>query len=145
MKTTDKPILQIAAKAAIVGPSGKILILREAATGKNNTKVGLWGLVGGRVKPGESFIDGLKREVKEETGLEVQVGSPLYVGEWNPVIRGVQHQIIAVFMFCKSLSENVQLSSEHDKFMWVEPTKRKDFDIVEPDCFVVDIAGNPKQ
>lgn len=139
MNKTEKPIvLQVAAKAAIVNSSGEVLIVREASSGKNNTKVGLYGLVGGRLNPGESFIDGLKREIMEETGLQVEVGDPLYVGEWHPVIRGVEHQIIAVFVRCTSLNEDVQLSEEHDSYKWINPADRKNHKIVEPDCFVID-------
>ncbi|MEK7153242.1 MAG: NUDIX hydrolase, partial [Patescibacteria group bacterium] len=72
-------MLQVAAKAAVIDDKGRVLIVREAATGKNNTKVGLWGLVGGRLDPGESFLDGLQREVAEETGLRVRPLNPLYV------------------------------------------------------------------
>ena len=138
MKPTHTPVLQIAAKAAIISPSGKILILREAATGNNNTKVGQWGLVGGRIELGEAFMDGLKREVIEETGLQIKVDRPLYVGEWRPIIHGVSHQIVAIFILCKSTAEDVRLSNEHDEYKWIEPTKRTDFVMMEPDCFVVD-------
>ncbi len=36
--------------------------------------VGLWSIPGGRVEAGESSTDAVRREVLEETGLEVEVG-----------------------------------------------------------------------
>ena len=35
---------------------------------------GLWSLPGGRVEQGESLADAVRREVAEETGIEVDVG-----------------------------------------------------------------------
>ena len=138
MNSDQKPVLQVAAKAAIINSEGKVLILREAATGKNNTKIGHWGLIGGRIEPGETFIEGLAREVMEETGLRIQIDRPLYVGEWRPVIRNTPHQIIAVFMLCKNLDDKIYLSNEHDSYRWIDPKKRTDYKMMEPDCFVLD-------
>ncbi|MBV9391476.1 MAG: NUDIX hydrolase [Verrucomicrobia bacterium] len=50
-----------------------ILLVRQAAGLK------LWTLPGGKVKRGESLMKALKREVYEETGLRVQIGSLLGV------------------------------------------------------------------
>jgi len=50
-----------------------ILLVRQAAGLK------LWTLPGGKVKRGESLVKALKREVHEETGLRVQIGSLLGV------------------------------------------------------------------
>jgi ADP-ribose pyrophosphatase YjhB (NUDIX family) len=53
---------RIAMKAAVVDADGRILILKEAESGyKDGTQGGLWGLTGGRVNPGENWLDGLRR------------------------------------------------------------------------------------
>ena len=114
------PILQVAAKAVIVNDEGKVLIVRESPEDLNNTKVGQWGLSGGRLEPGESFFDGLKREAMEEVGLQIEPGQALCVGEWRPVIRGVPHQVVAFFICCKPLDSDVQLSEEHDAYEWLD-------------------------
>jgi 8-oxo-dGTP diphosphatase len=90
----DNLVSQVAAKAVIVDSEGKILMLREAVTYKDGTHIGKYNLPGGRLDKGEAFLDGLKREVREESGLDVEPQFPLHVDEWRPVIRGVPHHIL---------------------------------------------------
>lgn len=138
MTNIQTPVLQVAAKAVVVNDQGKVLIVREAATGKNNTKVGYWGLIGGRLEPGEAFLDALRREVSEEVGLQIEPLRPIYLGEWRPVIHDVPHQIIAIFMVCRVSSGTVVLSDEHDNYAWIAPAECHIYRMMEPDCFVID-------
>lgn len=130
----DKQIVQrIATKAVIVNEQRQILILREATTYEEGTNVGRYQLPGGRLDLGESYTDGLKREIGEETGLTIEIGKPIYVGEWRPIIKGVQNHIIAIYFECKPLDRQVRLSDEHDDFKWVMPSEITQFDIIPPD------------
>lgn len=130
-------VQQLAMKAVIVN-DGKVLVLREAPTYGEGTNRGKYHLPGGRVEKGENIFDALKREVFEETGLEVEIEYPIYVGEWHPVIRGVQHQIMGVFNVCKPKKVKVVLSTEHDDYQWVDPANHSAFNILSPDCLAID-------
>lgn len=134
----NEPILNVAAKAVIINEAGKILIVRESATHDTNTQSSRYGLPGGRLNPGESYMDALKREVKEEVGLEVEPGRPVYVGEWRPVIKGVPHQVVAIFTVCRARGGAVRLSEEHDGFEWINPEQHSKFDMMDPDGEVID-------
>jgi 8-oxo-dGTP diphosphatase len=136
----DEPqiIQRIATKAVIVDDKGKVLILREADTYEEGTNIGKYHMPGGRLNPGEAFLDGLKREVDEETGLKIEIGKPIYVGEWRPVIKDVQNQIVAIFFICKPLSKDVRLSEEHDDFQWIEPSKYSDYNVMAPENKVIE-------
>jgi 8-oxo-dGTP diphosphatase len=128
---SDQQILQrVAAKAAIVNSEGKVLILREASTYDEGTNIGRYGLPGGRVTPGEHFFDGLKREILEETGLEVKIGKPVYVDEWFPIIKGTPNHIVGMFFECKPLSDNVKLSEEHDDYRWISAAEIDDYEMI---------------
>lgn len=132
------PVQRIAAKALIVNKNGDVLILREASTYNEGTNIGRYHLPGGRIEPGEFFLDGLAREAMEETGLTIEAGKPLYVGEWRPIIKDVPHQIVAIFFVCALVSGTVKLSSEHSDFKWVAPRQSKRYDIMAPDDLVID-------
>jgi ADP-ribose pyrophosphatase YjhB (NUDIX family) len=127
MSTEQNIVQRIATKAFIVNNRGEILLLREASTYQEGTNIGYYGLPGGRLNPGESYIDGLRREVSEECGLQIEIGKPISVGEWRPVIQGVPHHIVAIFFVCKPLSDKITLSEEHDKYVWVLPQDRAQY------------------
>jgi len=123
---------RIACKAVIQYKS-KVLILREASTYADGTNVGRYHLPGGRIEPGEPYLDGLAREIFEETGLQVAAGKPMFVGEWFPVIRGEQNQIVAIFFACIAQTDQVRLSSEHDDYQWIDPKTYRDYDLMKPE------------
>lgn len=124
--------LRVAAKAVILNEEGKVLLLREASTYEEGTNLGRYQIPGGRLNPGESYEDGLKREAKEETGLEVEPLYPIFVGEWRPVIKGVPTQIIAIFTVCQAKSGDIVLSEEHDAYEWANPQDVQ-VDVVDPE------------
>lgn len=130
-------VQRIAMKGIIV-KDGKVLILREAATYGDGTQVGRYHVPGGRIEIGEKFEDALRREIMEETGLEVDIIMPIYVGEWRPVIKGVPNQIVATFFVCKpKITKDVVLSTEHDDYQWIDPAKMADYDLMDPEDEVI--------
>ncbi len=135
-KLATSVICRIACKAVIEN-DGKILILREAATYKDGTNIGRYHMPGGRINPGEPYLEGFSREVMEETGLDVAVGLPIYVGEWFPLIRGVRNQIVAIFFSSHSKSREVKLSEEHDDYQWIDPQDYARYDMMGPEDEVI--------
>ncbi|MFE6053193.1 NUDIX hydrolase [Kitasatospora sp. NPDC056446] len=59
-----RPLILPGTSVVVTDPAGRILLLERVDTGG-------WGLPGGIMEPGESFEDTGRRELKEETGLEV--------------------------------------------------------------------------
>ena len=122
---------RIATKAFMVN-DGKVFILRESGSYVEGTNEGRWDFPGGRLNSGENFIEALKREVLEESGLEIEVGKPIYVGEWRPTIKGVLTQIVGIFFLCTPKTMEVKLSRDHDEFRWILPNEYENYDLVSP-------------
>lgn len=85
-----KPV-RLAVRALIV-QDGRVLLVNAYAGQKSD----LWCAPGGGVEPGSSLPDNLKREVFEETGLQIDVGAPCLVNEFHDPKRGF-HQVDAYF------------------------------------------------
>ena len=68
---TSLPLLSpVLAVGAVIVQEGRIVLVRRAhAPGRGD-----WTLPGGRVEFGESLVDAVRREMREETSLEVIVG-----------------------------------------------------------------------
>ena len=70
-KEPNDIVLQVGVKAFLRNNEGKFLLLKRNPEVYKNTKGG-WDIVGGRIEAGSSLFDNLKREVREETGLELR-------------------------------------------------------------------------
>ena len=88
---------------------GRILLARRT---EDRDLAGLWEFPGGKHEPGETPEDALKRELREELGIEIEVGSPLIrvpqsystkrlrldvynVDAWRGTVRGLEGQALA--------------------------------------------------
>ena len=57
----------------LIDPQGRVLITRRAPQSHQG---GLWEFPGGKVEPGETIVDALARELKEELGVTVLISEP---------------------------------------------------------------------
>ena len=74
---THSPHRPIPAVGVAVVENGALLLVRRG----RGPNAGLWAVPGGKVDYGESLRDAAVREVKEETGLDVEVEEVVWVGE----------------------------------------------------------------
>ena len=72
--TSPRPVVAV---GAVLVDGDRVLLVRRG----NPPNQGLWSVPGGRLEPGESLREGVAREVREETGLDVQVGPLVEVVE----------------------------------------------------------------
>ncbi|OGB93684.1 MAG: hypothetical protein A3H39_13065 [candidate division NC10 bacterium RIFCSPLOWO2_02_FULL_66_22] len=105
--------------AIISNGEGKILLQRRSDNG-------LWGLPGGSVEIGESVRDAIMREVREETGLTVEVVRLIgvYSDPTVQIVRyadgNVVHYISSVFA-CRILAGTLQTCDETLDLQFFDP------------------------
>ncbi len=110
--------LYVGVKALVV-KEGRILLLREAKYDEG-TNEGKWDVPGGRILPQEALVEGLLREVKEESCLTIEPGSVLSVTETFPTIKDEKCHIVRVHYLAEYKSGEVILSRDHDAYEWVD-------------------------
>jgi 8-oxo-dGTP diphosphatase len=98
-----KPHIQVGARAVII--EDEAILLNEFNHGL------YYNLPGGGAKPGESLRETVTREVKEETGLDVEVGELLYLLEYEPTRNqgrhGETHKLSVVFRCTRKLGSTI--------------------------------------
>lgn len=103
---------EVAAKA-IIKKDDKYLILERSET--DPYKPGEGDIPGGKIEFGEKVLDGMLREVMEESNLDIDVIRPLRT--WS-FLRG-NSQLVGITYLAEYKSGEVKLSWEHSSFQWL--------------------------
>ena len=99
--------------------SGLILLLKRS---QNVAFLpGVWEDIGGRLKQFEEPEDALRREVREESGLEIEIIRPINIFHLFHGERTADNEMIIITYWCSSHCEHVVLSHEHSDYRWLPP------------------------
>jgi 8-oxo-dGTP diphosphatase len=104
---------EVTVARALVESAGRVLLVRRSAW---DSMPGLWELPGGKIDGGERVLEGLARELDEETGLML-AGAELFSTREFVSPRG---RSVREFVYTASAVGAVELSDEHDAFAWVD-------------------------
>lgn len=120
--------LALVCSAVVRDTEQRVLLTRRADNGK-------WCLPGGHLESGESVTEGIVREVKEETGLDVEVvrltgvySNPHRLLEYDD---GHRFHVVALNFEVRIVAGSLTESDETTAFGWFNGTEIGTLDLVE--------------
>lgn len=94
--------------APLVGVGGVVIIDGRAVLIRrgNEPRKGEWSIPGGKLELGETLAEGVRREVREETGLQVEVGELIEAFErvYRDAEGHVRFHFVILDFFCRASS-----------------------------------------
>ncbi len=113
----EYPAHPVVGVGAVVVRDGKALIIKRA----HEPRKGEWSLPGGLLELGESLQDAARREIKEETGLDIEVGP--VIETFDRVHRDpegkIRYHFVIVDFVCWSAIGHAVPGSDADGVAWV--------------------------
>ena len=114
----------VVAAGAVVRRGSQILLIQRGQDPVQDR----WSVPGGRVEPGERLVDAARREVREEVGIDIEVGALVGVVERK---GPGYHVIVADFLgVCPPDAEPVAGDDAAD-VAWVDHDELERWDLVE--------------
>ena len=130
---------QHVATRAIIRKEGKVLLLRRS--GGREAILGKYELPGGKVVYGEQPEDGLKRCIKEATGLSVQTTQLFDVLTYiDRDDRDIQYVFILYLVSLVSTGSKIRLSQNYNKYSWEKVSEIHQEDITESTQLLLGIS-----
>jgi len=121
------PKQPIVGVGALIICDGKLLLEKR----KNEPGKGKWSIPGGLVELGESVQQTVIREVKEETGLDVE--SPEHVDVVDNVDRdergGIKYHFVIIDYFVKLKGGKLEAASDAEELRWVAFNEVEKYDL----------------
>ena len=116
--------------AAVIVKEGKVLSTQRAI---GKSLAGKWEFPGGKAEEGENLKDALIREINEELGCEIEVGTPIC-----RTFSDYPHVKIALSTYYAKLVDEVPELLEHQALSWVNPQALGELDWAPADLQAVE-------
>jgi 8-oxo-dGTP diphosphatase len=123
---------------ALIFEDGKILLVER---GKEPLK-GYWSIPGGIVETGEKLVEGIRREVAEETGLDVEPYSMFEIFERViPDEQGkTEYHYVLIDYLCRRLAGDPVAASDVSRVEWVAEKNLREYRLTDGTLGVIERA-----
>lgn len=111
--------------AAIIQKQGKTFIARRGTSGR---LPGMWEFPGGKIEPGETPRQCLKRELNEEFGIDAFIGD--YIGTH---IHAYEFYTVTLIVYRVKLWQGEFTLRDHTQAFWVSPDEMGRYDFAPAD------------
>lgn len=124
-EVSQSPVQPLIGVAAVVfDDAGRVLLIRRAKPPAQ----GLWHVPGGRLEAGEGLVDACRREVREETGVEIAVDRLIAVVERRE--PGFHYVILDFFGHLpEGVDRRCRPADDATDAAWVAETELADYDL----------------
>jgi mutator protein MutT len=131
----ERPIVGV---GAVIVRDGQVLIVRR----RYEPLAGRWSLPGGALEIGETLEAGLAREMREETGLDVEVGPVIEVFDRIMLDdeKRVRYHFVLVDYLCWPTRGQLRAGSDVDNAIFVDPTELEPYKLTTKARAVIDRA-----
>jgi ADP-ribose pyrophosphatase YjhB (NUDIX family) len=109
-------ILQVGVKIFLRNPDGKYLLMRRSPEKYPGVK-GAWDIPGGRINPGSLLMENLRREVMEETQLEI-ISEPKLIYAQDIIPNDEKH-VVRLSYVGETRGEPILDISENVEYEWL--------------------------
>jgi len=130
--------LQVGVKALIENDEGKYLFMRRSRSFEHETEAH-WDIPGGRIEPEEALIEGLAREISEETGLKLQ-GAPTLLAAQDIFVSSADLHVVRL-TYVAQANGTLSLSEEHEEHTWMSIEQATASNL---DPYLAKVLSNPK-
>jgi 8-oxo-dGTP diphosphatase len=133
----SQPQPTITVVAGLIQRDGLLLICQRRRDGAFPLK---WEFPGGKVEPGETPADSLGRELREELGIEAQVGPELFRTRHD--YPGV-HTVELIFYHIRAF-QGVLDNQAFEQIRWELPARLLTFDFLDGDAELITLLSQGK-
>ena len=124
--------LQVGVKALLKNSEGKYLLIRRSS--EKYPEVGAkWDIIGGRIDPGTTLLENLKREIKEEVNLDLKALPWLVAAQ--DILKVAGRHVVRLTYIGSIEGEPKITDTDHSEWKWFTLKEIKNLSAEELDSF----------